>query len=73
MSIPRFRLTEPVGGFDRRTQRIVIVPAGHEGQKAQNLPGERGQFALIIDENGGEFDMVRCPELLDEQVEWVTE
>ncbi len=67
----RYRLTEPVGGWNPKKQAQVIVPAGTLGVLVTGDRDERGDFALIVDEPASEFDIVRCPELFATQVELV--
>ncbi len=63
-----YRTTEPVGGFCKG--KLVIVPAGTPGVKADPWPEENPEsFALIVDDFSGPFDGARLPELVDAQVE----
>lgn len=58
----RIKLTGQVGGT--RNGELVLVPAGTEGVVVQADP-----IVVVIDTPGGEYDMTRVPDLIENQVE----
>lgn len=64
----RVRLLEPLGGICK--DKLVIVPGDLEGVTAPAMDDEHeGTFAVIIDAPGNPYDMARCGDVMEEQVE----